>query len=84
METLDRTAIIERLVQAGNRRDVATLYADCYLEYVEASANIQQHGIVVLHPRTNTPLTNPYAEIRDRALRKLQAMQAVKGVEGLW
>ena len=84
METLDRAAIIDLLVEAGNRRDVATMYADCYLEYAEASANIQQHGIVVLHPRTNTPLTNPYAAIRDAALRKLQGMVNVKGAASLW
>lgn len=53
-------------------------YADAFLEYAEASKNIGEHGAIVQHPRTSNPNQNPYLEIRDRALRKLQGMVNVK------
>ena len=78
MVDLDAGAIVEQLVQAGTRRDLAVQYADAFLEYREASKNISQHGAIVQHPRTANPIENPYLVIRDRALRKLQGMVNVK------
>jgi len=83
MGEVDRAAIVAGLVERGARRDLAAQYADAYLEYVEASANIAAHGAMVLHPRTSNPIENPYLQIRDRALRKLQGMVNVKA-EWLW
>jgi phage terminase small subunit len=81
--TRDRATIIEQLEGRGTRRDVAAQYADAYLEYWEASDNIAEHGAMVLHPRTNNPIENPYLQIRDRALAKLQKMRAVRA-DWLW
>ena len=78
MVDLDAAAIVEQLVQAGARRDLAVQYTDAFLEYREASKNISQHGAIVQHPRTANPIENPYLVIRDRALRKLQGMVHVK------
>lgn len=79
----DREWVIEQLVGLGAVRSMAAQYADVYLEYQEASSNIKDHGVMVLHPRTSNPIENPYLTIRDRALRKLQGMRGVK-CEPLW
>jgi len=81
---LDAAAIIEVLVKVGNRKDLAVQYCDAFCEYREASRNISEHGTVCQHPRTTNVIVNPYVPIRDAALRKLQAMRTVKGVEALW
>jgi len=75
---VDRAAIVAQLIERGTRKDLAVQYVDAFLEYREASTNIAEHGVVVLHPRTSNPITNPYVDIRDRALRKLQRMYNVE------
>jgi hypothetical protein len=80
---MTRADVIAHLVAAGARRDVATQYADCFLEYQEASKNITEHGAIVQHPRTANPIENPYLVVRDRALKKLQVMRGVDSA-GLW
>lgn len=78
MGEVDRRAeIVAGLVELGTRKDIACQYADAYLEYVEASDNITKNGAMVLHPRTANPIENPYLQIRDRALVKLQKMRDV-------
>lgn len=69
-----KAEIVAFLVAGGVEVDSATQYADSLLEYREASANIDEHGVIVQHPRTLNPIENPYMAIRDRALRKLWAM----------
>lgn len=78
-----KESVIEALVSQGARRDRANQYADCFLEYQEATRNIDEHGTIVSHPRTGNPIENPYLAIRDRALRKLQSMKGINS-EGLW
>jgi hypothetical protein len=78
-----REEIVDLLVSRGAKRDKAVWYADCYLEYVEASANIAENGVIVSHPRTANPITNPYLPIRDAALKKLQTIKGVNS-DGLW
>ncbi len=82
-EVKTKDEVIEALVRQGARRDRAVLYADCYLEYQEATRNIDEHGTIVQHPRTGNPVENPYLAIRDRALKKLMVMKGVNA-EGLW
>jgi phage terminase small subunit len=82
-EVMDRAAIIAGLEAKGTRRDLAAQYADAFVEYREASENIQREGAMVLHPRTANPIENPYLVIRDRALKKLQTMRKVRA-EWLW
>ena len=48
-----------------------------------ASENIAKNGLIVSHPRTGAPLTNPYVPIRDAALKKLGRMYSVKA-DFLW
>ena len=74
---LTRDQVVGLLVQAGNPADRAIQYADAYLEYREASANLAEFGAVVSHPRTGNPVENPYLKVRDGALRKLSRMRDV-------
>ena len=74
----DAGHVVEALVAAGTRKDLAVMYGDAFLEYREASRNISEHGAIVQHPRTSNPIENPYLVVRDRALRKLQGMVNVK------
>jgi len=71
------------LVERGTRRDRAVFYADAYVEYQEATKNIDENGAIVQHPRTGNPIENPYLVIRDRALRKLLSIRGVN-TEELW
>lgn len=75
--------MVSLLLSQSNPRDRATLYADAFIEYETASKNINENGLVTLHPRTMTPIENPYIRIRDKALDKLSKMRGVK-VGALW
>lgn len=74
---MTRDEVVAALVARKTPRDAACMYADAWLEYQTATANITDHGVVVAHPRTGAPLVNPYVAIRDGALKKLQGMRSV-------
>lgn len=80
---MKRDEVIDALVKRGAPKDQATIYADAYLEYQEATNNIQEYGTIVSHPRTANPIANPYLEIRDRAARKIQRMRKLQA-DFLW
>jgi phage terminase small subunit len=80
---MTKEEVVAMLVKQGAKRDRAVFYADAYLSYVEASANISEHGTIVQHPRTSNPVENPYLVIRDRALKTTRAIRGIK-TEGLW
>ncbi len=75
--------MVEHLERRGAKRDRSVYYADAYVEYQEATKNIEEHGTIVQHPRTGNPIENPYLAIRDRALKKLLSIRGVN-TEGLW
>lgn len=76
-------AILEKNSPGAGKRGTFVQYADAYLEYQEATENIEKNGLIVQHPRTSNPIENPYMAVRDRALKKLQLFRNVK-TEGLW
>jgi hypothetical protein len=75
---MGRKEIISGLIKRGAPRDRATQYADVFLEYREASENIEKNGTLVSHPRTGVPMANPYLAIRDNALKKFQSFQYIE------
>jgi phage terminase small subunit len=83
MGEMTREQIVAALMERGAPKDRATIYADAFLEYREATQNIQEHGVIVQHPRTANPIENPYLAIRDRAAAKLAAMRKIKA-DFLW
>lgn len=77
MAPMTRDQVIAALVDHGAAVDDASMYADAFLEYQKATANISEHGVIISHPRTGNPVDNPYLRIRDRALKKLRAMREI-------
>ena len=59
------------------------LYADAFLSYSTASANITEFGDVVAHPRTGTPISNPYLPILVAARKALQSARPLN-TSSLW
>lgn len=83
MEQMTKSEVVKILLKNENRKDTAMQYADAFMEYQEATINIEENGIIVKHPRTMNPMENPYIKIRDNALKKLQGFMRVKS-DGLW
>lgn len=83
MGDLVKADVVQILVDDGVRIDVANQYADAFVEYMNCTKNIDEFGVIVKHPRTGNPIENPYLVIRDRALKKLQAMDNVQ-CDQLW
>jgi phage terminase small subunit len=67
-------AILEKNMPDTGKRGILVQYADAYLEYQEATKNIEKNGLIVQHPRTSNPIENPYMAVRGRALKKLQML----------
>lgn len=84
--TLTREAALEILRRENPkaRADELAIYADAFLTYAEAAANIDKNGTIVAHPRTGAPIDNPYAKVRDAAGRTMQRVRRVRNVEALW
>jgi hypothetical protein len=83
MADINKSEFIQLLVDEGIRIDLANQYADVFKEYIECTQNIDEFGVIITHPRTGNPIDNPYLVIRDRALKKLQAMETVQ-CDQLW
>ena len=66
---MTKNEVIEHLRSTNPRASLAemTMYADAYIDYRTAQTNVDEHGPIVLHPRTGAPIENPYLVIRDRA-----------------
>ena len=64
--------------------DLIAMYADCFLDYKEAADNIAKNGNIVAHPRTGSPIENPYLKVKAAAMNQLRKMGRLKNVGGLW
>jgi phage terminase small subunit len=47
------------------------LYTGFFLDYVEAERNIRANGAIVVHPRTGSPIENPYNKVKAAAAASL-------------
>jgi hypothetical protein len=60
------------------------MYADAFGEY-QTAQNINENGTVVMHPRTGSPIDNPYLRIRDGASKTLrETLFAGLKTDALW
>lgn len=64
--------------------DRIAMYADCFMDYQEAQMNITKNGTIVFHPRTGSPISNPYAEVKARAMATMLQMLAISGAGLRW
>ena len=83
MVNTSKAEIIAELIARGEPKARATMYATAFCEFRDAQANIDEHGVIVQHPRTSNPITNPYVEIRDRAAKRLDGLRKTKS-DFLW
>ena len=64
--------------------DLVCMYADCFTDYREAADNIAKNGNIVAHPRTGSPIENPYIKVKAAAMAQLRKMARLKNTEALW
>lgn len=64
------------------RADQIAIYADAFVQYCEASANIAEFGNVVAHPRTGTPIANPYLPVLSAARKAIEGTRLK--TDALW
>lgn len=74
---MNRDEVVEELVKRGAGRDRAVQYADQYVAYQQATANILEYGTIIKNPRTGQAVQNPYNKVRADALKSLSKMQDV-------
>lgn len=58
------------------------IYAGAYVTYREAETNIAERGAINSHPRTGSPLENPYLKVRSGAAATLKKIRLKTG--DLW
>jgi phage terminase small subunit len=79
-----REEVIGILTKANpTRPDLVAMYADQFLAYQEAAANIAEVGNIAAHPRTAAPIVNPYIAVRDQARKAMIGMKQLRTAE-LW
>ena len=66
------------------RADDVSMYADCYIDYIEAQENIARNGNIVAHPRTGQPIENPYIKVKLGAMNQLRKFTSLRAVPELW
>lgn len=72
---------IESLLREENPRsnhiDIK-IYADALRTYFEAAANVEKNGAICQHPRTGSPIENPYMKIVSQQSAILGRMSRIK------
>jgi phage terminase small subunit len=71
---MTRAEVYKALVAARNKPEKAALYADSFIEYREAQANIEKNGSIVADARTGAAVPNPFLAVRDKAFARLEAL----------
>lgn len=71
------------MAENPSRRHVVEMYLGCFFTYLEAQDNIERNGAIVAHPRTGTPIENPYLKVRSEAMKDMRKL-ALKGLDELW
>jgi len=68
MGEMSRDEVI-KILEDQNRsasREKIIMYADAYIDYMDAQKNIKENGALVAHPKTGAPFDNPYLKIRQQ------------------
>lgn len=71
------------MAENPSRRHVVEMYLGHLFTYLEAQDNIERNGAIVAHPRTGTPIENPYLKVRSEAMKDMRKL-ALKGLDKLW
>lgn len=68
-----------QLLNKGASANTIGMYADYMVSYSKATHNIREHGDIVQHPRTAAPITNPYLQVRDSAVKMMRTLRLQTG-----
>ena len=61
---------IEKEIRADNpslRQVEVRVFSDALRVYHEGSRNLRANGAIVMHPRTGSPIENPYLKVQKQA-----------------
>lgn len=75
----DEILAVLRTENPRGRPDDITMYADAFVAYRESSENIAEHGNIVAHPRTGSPIENPYIKVRVQASNVIRKIKIKTG-----
>ena len=75
--------VLRRSNPAGKEQSVQ-MYAQSFMEYVEAVANVEANGTVCAHPRTGQPMDNPYCKVKAAAMSSMGKMLKQLDTDPLW
>lgn len=83
---MEKQEIINKLREENPsaRADDISIYADSFLDYMEASENITKNGNIVAHPRTGTPMENPYIKVKVSAINTMKKLKSVRKTSSIW
>lgn len=82
--TRDEVVAVLRRDNPDAREDDIAMYADSFMDYQQAAANIAEYGTIVAHPRTGAPIENPYGKVKIAAMNSLRKMVRLDNVGALW
>ena len=60
-----------------------TVYLDALTIYVEAADNVRRNGAICSHPRTGTPMDNPYLKVMASASAVFRKYPKIKSDRAL-
>jgi len=86
MDKITRQQALEILLKDNPQNDFCALttYLDAFMDYQEAQSNISANGSIVMHPRTGSPISNPYLKIKSTSLKTMSASKGLLRATRLW
>ena len=82
---IDKPTAIALLAEHNpNKLHMVGMYVSSFLTYLEAQENIERNGSIVAHPRTGSPMENPYLKVRTAAMNDMLKCGGIKGLAQLW
>lgn len=85
MESIDQAALQQKLIVENPKARLGDIvqYLQAFEKYQKAQANIDEYGLIVIHPRTGVPIENPYLKIQIQAQAILRKFIHLK-TDVLW
>lgn len=73
--------IVDELREDNEKASLVELeiYSNALRIYCEAAKNIKEHGAITAHPRTGSPIDNPYLKVQEAQGRVLSQMRRING-----
>lgn len=84
--TVKKSEVVEMLRRSNPdaREQTLQLYAQSFVEYVEAQANVEANGTVCAHPRTGQPMENPFCRVKSKSMADMTKLAKSLDTDPLW